>query len=397
MPVNAPLRAQWSFPTRMLVGPGRIAELPALCREIGLERPLLVTDRGLAGHAMVRSVLDGLAAAGLPAAMFSDVQGNPLDVNVEHGVAAFRTGGHDSVIALGGGSALDVGKLVALMVGQQRPIWDFEDIGDWWTRADAAAIKPILAIPTTAGTGSEVGRAAVVTNGATHEKKIIFHPRMLPAAVIADAELCVGLPPHLTAATGMDAFTHCFEAYCVDSFHPMADGIALEGMRLIQAFLPRAVRQGDDLLARSRMLAAASMGAVAFQKGLGAVHSLAHPLSALFDTHHGLGNAVLLPYVMVFNRSAIATRMPLLARVLALPGDGFDAVLDWLLEFRRELGIPHALSDLGIDHSRAPEIALQAQRDPSTASNPRPTTVDDMQRIFTAAVAGDLQCLARTR
>lgn len=387
---QAVLTGNWNYPTKMLVGPGRIAELAAVCRSLNLAKPLLVTDQGLVDNPMITQALAGLRAAGLEAGLFSEVVGNPHGSHVEAGVAVFRRGGYDSVVAFGGGSALDVGKLVAFMAGQSRPLWDYEDVADWWTRADANAIRPIIAVPTTAGTGSEVGRAAVVTNDDTHQKKIIFHPKMLPSVVIADPELTVGLPPKVTAATGLDAFVHCFEAYCAPGFHPMADGIALEGMRLVKAYLPRAVANGADIEARSRMLAAASMGATAFQKGLGAVHSIAHPLGALFDIHHGLANAILLPYVMAFNRPVIADQMQHLARVLELDGEGFGAVLGWVLELRRQVGIPQTLAEAGIDASRADEIGVFAQNDPSTGTNPRATTPADMARIFRAAVAGEL-------
>ena len=384
------MTATWNYPTRMLVGPGRIAELAAACRDCGLTKPLVVTDRGLAENPMITAALAALRGAGLGAGLFSDVAGNPHGSHVEAGVAAFRAGGYDGVVAFGGGSALDVGKLIAFMAGQTRPLWDYEDVGDWWQRADASAIRTIIAVPTTAGTGSEVGRASVVTNDETHDKKIIFHPKLVPAVVIADPQLTIGLPPHITAATGIDAFVHCFEAYCAPGFHPMADGIALEGMRLVKDYLPRAYADGGDIEARSRMLAAASMGATAFQKGLGAVHSIAHPLGALFDIHHGLANAILLPYVVQFNAPAIADKMRHLARVLDLEGEGRAAVLEWILAFRQQLHIPHTLAEVGIDASRAAEVGRFAQKDPSTGGNPRQTTADDMARIFRAAVAGDL-------
>jgi alcohol dehydrogenase class IV len=387
---QAVLTGNWNYPTKMLVGPGRIAELPAVCKNFGVNKPLLVTDKGLAENPMITKALASLREAGLDAGLYSDVVGNPHGSHVEAGVEVFRRGGYDGVVAFGGGSALDVGKLIAFMAGQTRPLWDYEDVADWWTRADPNGIRTIIAVPTTSGTGSEVGRASVVTNDETHDKKIIFHPKMLPSVVIADPELTVGLPPKVTAATGIDAFVHCFEAYCAPGFHPMADGIALEGMRLVKDFLPRAYTNGGDIEARSRMLAAASMGATAFQKGLGAVHSIAHPLGALFDIHHGLANAILLPYVMVYNKPAIAERMKLLASVLGLEGDGFEAVLDWVLSFREQLGIPHTLAAVGIDASRAAEIGVFAQNDPSTGSNPRSTTPEDMANIFRAAVVGDL-------
>jgi alcohol dehydrogenase class IV len=388
--MTAVLTGSWNYPTRVLTGPGRIGELAEACRSAGIARPLIVTDRGLADGPIVQRAREVLAAAGLPSSVFADVQGNPTSANVDSGLAVYRAGGHDGVIALGGGSGLDVGKCVAFMAGQTRPLWDFEDIGDWWTRADVAGIAPIVAVPTTAGTGSEVGRAGVITNEATHEKKIIFHPLMLPKLVIEDPELTVGLPPVLTVGTGFDALAHCIEAYCAPGFHPMADGIALEGIRLIECYLPRAYRHGGDLEARSRMLAAASMGAAAFQKGLGAVHSISHPVGAFYDTHHGLTNGVVLPYVLAFNRPAIEERMALVARILDLAPADFDAVLAWLIDFRAELGVPHTLAELGVEESRVPELAAHAVRDPSTGGNPRPMQAADFERVITAAIRGDL-------
>ncbi len=384
------LTAKWNYPTTVWAGPGRIGELPQACAALGIKRPLLVTDKGLASTPMITSALAALQAAGLSVALFAEVKGNPTGANVEAGIVAYKAGGHDGVVAFGGGSALDAAKAIAFQAGQTRPLWDFEDIGDWWTRADAAAIAPIVAVPTTAGTGSEVGRASVITNEQTHEKKIIFHPKMLPGIVISDAELTVGLPAWVTAATGIDAFVHCFEAYCAPGFHPMADGIALEGMRLIADYLPRAYDNGQDIEARAVMLAAASMGAAAFQKGLGAVHAIAHPVGALFDTHHGLTNAVLLPYVMVHNKAAIADRMVILARLLGLPNPGFDAVLDWVLAFRTRLGIAHSLAALNVPAERAAEIGAKAANDPSAGGNPVPVDAAALTAITLAAIEGRL-------
>jgi alcohol dehydrogenase class IV len=336
---------------------------------------------------MVRRAL-GLVAG---ARLFARVRGNPVAANIDEGLAAYRAGSHDGVIAFGGGSALDAGKVIAFMSGQTRPLWDFEDVGDWWTRADPKGIAPVVAVPTTAGTGSEVGRAGVVVNEETHQKKIIFHPQMMPAIVISDPELTVGLPPNITAATGMDAFVHCFEAFCAPGFHPFADGVALEGMRLIARFLLPACADGRDLEARANMLAAASMGAAAFQKGLGAVHAIAHPVGSWFDTHHGLTNAIVLPYVMRHNRSAIAAKSELIARLLDLRSPGFDALFEWVLELRQCLGIPHSLADIGVDVGNASVIGQQAARDPSAAGNPTPVDAATLEGIFRTAVAGDLQ------
>ena len=384
--MNVPLKANWNYPTTVWAGPGRIAELPAACVKLGIERPLLVTDQGLRDAPMMRNVRALVPGAGL----FAGVSSNPVAANIEEGLGVYHRGGHDGVIAFGGGSALDAGKVIAFMSGQTRPLWDFEDVGDWWTRADRHGIAPIVAVPTTAGTGSEVGRAGVVINEATHQKKIIFHPQMMPGVVISDPQLTVSLPPRITAATGMDAFAHCFEAYCAPGFHPLADGIALEGMRLIQTYLPRAYDDGSDIEARSRMLAAASMGATAFQKGLGGVHAISHPVGAHFNTHHGLTNAVLLPYILVHNRAAIEERLAVIARTLDLLGEPFGALFEWILAFRSRLGVPHSLAELGVTLRDPQTIGHEAACDPCAAGNPLPTDAAGYTRIFRCAVAGDL-------
>jgi alcohol dehydrogenase class IV len=385
--MNSDLRGSWNYPTTIWAGPGRIAELGAACSKAGIERPLIVTDEGLAGAPMIANALDALKRS----ALFGAVRGNPAGGHVEAGLRAYRDGGHDGVVAFGGGSALDVGKVVAFMSGQTRPLWDFEDIGDWWTRADPAGIAPVIAVPTTAGTGSEVGRAGVILNEETHQKKIIFHPQMMPRIVISDPELTVGLPRAVTAATGIDAFVHCFEAFCAPGFHPLADGVALEGMRLIHRFLPRAYADGTDLEARAYMLAAASMGATAFQKGLGGVHAIAHPVGSWFNTHHGLTNAVILPYVMTFNRRAIADKTDVIARVLDLPTRGFEGFLAWVLDMRRELGIPHTLTELGVNTGNAAIIGREAAIDPSAGGNPIPVDAAQLEHIFRAAVNGRIE------
>ncbi len=377
----------WNYPTSVKFGAGRIAEIAALCGAAGINSPLLVTDSGLAGNPMIARTLDLLRGAGLKAELFADIKSNPIGANVDAGVSAYRAGGHDGVIAFGGGSALDVGKVIAFMSGQSRPMWDFEDIGDWWTRADPAGIAPVIAVPTTSGTGSEVGRAGVITDEASHTKKIIFHPKMMPAVTLCDPELTLGLPAHLTAATGMDALSHCLEAYCAPGFHPMADGIAVEGMRLVKEALPTATQNGGDIEARAKMMAAAAMGATAFQKGLGGMHALAHPIGAVFDTHHGLTNAVLMPYVLRFNRPAIEERIARLAAYLELE-DGFDGFLAWVLALRTELGIPHALSALKVDPAKADLIAAMAVEDPSAGGNPIKLDVAATRRIFDEAMAG---------
>ncbi len=371
----------WSYPTRIRFGAGRIAELPGACAEAGIARPLLVTDRGLADMAMTDRALGILDAAGLGRALFSDVDPNPDERNLEAGVVAYRDGGHDGVVAFGGGSGLDLGKMVAFMAGQSRPVWDFEDVDDWWTRADADAVAPIVAVPTTAGTGSEVGRASVITNPATHEKKIIFHPKVLPTVVIADPELTVGMPPALTAGTGMDAFAHCLEAYCSPHYHPMSQGIALEGMRLVKEYLPRAHADGADLEARAQMMAAAAMGAVAFQKGLGAIHALSHPVGAVYGTHHGTTNAVVMPAVLRLNRPAVEGRLARAADYLGT-GGGFDGFYGLALDLNRRMNIPADLAALGVDDTRVDELVEMALRDPSCGGNPVPLTRENLGTLL---------------
>jgi alcohol dehydrogenase class IV len=383
------LRGNWNYPTTIWAGPGRIAELPEACSRAGMKRPLIVTDEGLIATPMIKNALAALKNA----ALFGAVKGNPDSSHVEAGLRAYRAGDHDGVVAFGGGSALDAGKVIAFMSGQTRPLWDFEDIGDWWTRADPAGIAPVVAVPTTAGTGSEVGRAGVILNQETHQKKIIFHPQMMPRIVILDAELTVGLPRGVTAATGIDALVHCFEAFCAPGFHPLADGVALEGMRLIHRYLPRACADGKDIEARAQMLAAASMGATAFQKGLGGVHAIAHPVGSWFNTHHGLTNAVILPYVMTYNRNAIQAKTEIIARVLNLPEPGYDGFLAWVLQLRSELGIPHSLAGIGVSADKAAIIGREAAIDPSAGGNPIPVNAAQLEHIFRAAVAGQIDAV----
>jgi len=382
------LSGNWNYPTAIRFGAGRISELPEACRVLGMERPLLVTDTGLAGLPMIENAVAECRAAGLGCALFADVQGNPVAANVTAGVDAFRTGGHDGVIAFGGGSALDVGKAVALMVGQTRPIWDFEDREDWFTRVKVDGMAPVVAVPTTSGTGSEVGRASVITDERDHTKKIIFHPRMLPGLVIADPELTLGLPSHITAAVGMDALSHNLEAFCSPFYHPLAQGVALEGMRLVKEWLPTACHQGGNVTARAHMMAASTMGAAAFQKGLGAMHAMSHPCGAVLNTHHGLTNAVVMPYVMVFNRPAIEQQMTALARYLDLPRPSFPAVLDWILALREDIGIPSDLAALGVTEDHIKQLAEMAAVDPSAGSNPIPLTVANLTALFQNAVQG---------
>ncbi|WP_421581279.1 iron-containing alcohol dehydrogenase [Shinella sp. M31] len=375
------ITANWSYPTAIKFGAGRIAELADHCKAVGMKKPLLVTDRGLSTMPITKNALDILEAAGLGRAMFAEVDPNPTDKNLEAGVKAFKDGGHDGVVAFGGGSGLDLGKAIAFMSGQTRPVWDFEDIGDWWTRADAAGIAPIVAVPTTAGTGSEVGRASVVTNSETHTKKVIFHPKILPSVTICDPELTVGMPKVITSGTGMDAFAHCLEAYCSPFYHPMSQGIALEGMRLVKEFLPRAYKDGTDIEARANMMSAAAMGAVAFQKGLGAIHSLSHPVGAIYNTHHGMTNAVVMPPVLTFNRPAIEAKINSAAAYLGIAG-GFDGFFEYVLRLREELGVPDKLSALGVGTDRIDEMSEMAIVDPTAGGNPVELTLDAAKRLF---------------
>ncbi len=384
------LKGNWNYPTLIRFGAGRIRELPDACRTLGMQRPLIVTDPGLAKLPMIANAVRALSEAGLGAAVFSDMQANPVESNVTSGVAAFRAGSHDGVIAFGGGSALDVGKSIALMSGQTRPIFDFEDREHWFTRVDVNGMAPVVAVPTTAGTGSEVGRASVITDIADHTKKIIFHPRMMPGIVIEDPELTVGLPPQVTAATGMDALSHCLEAYCSPFYHPLAEGIAVEGMRLIKEWLPVAVREGKNIEARSHMLVASSMGATAFQKGLGAMHSLSHPCGANLNTHHGLTNAVVMPYVLVWNRHAIEEKLARLAAYLGLEQHSFGGVLDWVLDLRRAIGIPNTLADIGVRDEHAAAFAPQAFADPSTGGNPLPVDTKQFEQLYLNCIRGEL-------
>jgi alcohol dehydrogenase class IV len=384
------LKGNWNYPTSVRFGAGRIRELPDACRGLGMKRPLLVTDPGLAALPMVAQAAELCREAGLPCAVFSDVQANPVEENVNRGVATYHAGGHDGVIAFGGGSALDAAKAIALMVGQKRPLWDFEDREDWFTRVDVSGMAPVVAVPTTAGTGSEVGRASVITNLSDHTKRIIFHPKMLPAIVIEDPELTVGLPAQVTAATGMDALSHCLEAWCSPFYHPMAEGIAAEGMRLVRQWLPAAVHDGANLEARAHMLVASSMGATAFQKGLGAMHSLSHPCGANLNTHHGLTNAVVMPYVLAWNRKVIDQKMVRLAAYMGLGEQSFDGFLAWVLEMRADIGIPNTLAEIGVREEHAAVFAPQALADPSTGGNPLPMTEEDFRVLYLNCIRGTL-------
>lgn len=375
------LIGNWSYPTTIRFGAGRIRELPDACVQAGIQRPLLVTDRGLAELPITQATLEVMKNARLASGLFADVDPNPNNKNLAAGIEAYRAGGYDGVIAFGGGSGLDLGKLIAFMAGQTRPVWDFEDIGDWWARADAEAIAPIVAVPTTAGTGSEVGRASVLTNSISHVKKIIFHPKILPSVVICDPELTIGMPKSITAGTGLDAFAHCVEAFSSPHYHPMSQGIALEGMRLVKEYLPRAYANGNDIEARAQMMSAAMMGATAFQKGLGAIHALSHPVGSVFNTHHGTTNAVCMPAVLDFNAEMIRDRFDMAAAYLGIEG-GFEGFTAFVQSLNDQLGIPRTLSELGATPERIDELAEMAIHDPSCGGNPVELSVENLKELY---------------
>jgi alcohol dehydrogenase class IV len=384
------LYGNWNYPTSIRFGVGKIGELADVCCQLNIKNPLLVTDKGLASLPLIADILQNLSDANFNPVLFCEVKPNPTGSNIADGVKCYHQGNHDGVIAIGGGSGLDAGKAIALMVGQDRPIWDFEDAGDNWLRVNEQGVAPIIAIPTTSGTGSEVGRASVIVDEQQHNKKLIFHPKMLPAVVIADPALTVGLPAHITAATGIDAFVHNLEAYCAPGYHPMADGIALEGMRLIKNHLVAAFNDGSNLVARSHMMVASTMGATAFQKGLGGVHALAHPLGANFDAHHGLLNAILLPYVLRANRAHIEVKIAEVAYHLRLENPTFDGFMCWLTDFSQQLSIPKNLSDIGISAEKHQMIGEQAVLDPCASGNPVALNASEYASIFVKAVEGDL-------
>jgi alcohol dehydrogenase class IV len=381
----------WNYPTTVWVGEDRIKDLGNACTKLNIKKPLLVTDSGLAQSDIVKNTLANLKENNIPVELYSNVVGNPTGTNVNEGVAFYKQNNCDGVIAFGGGSGLDVGKAIAFMSGQTLPIWDFEDVGDNWTRANSETIAPIIAVPTTAGTGSETGRASVILNEDTGVKNIIFHPKFLPSIVILDPLLTLGLPAKITAATGMDALAHNLEAYCAPGFHPMADGIALEGMRLINKWLLEAVNNGSNVEARMNMLTAASMGSTAFQKGLGAIHSLSHPVNALNNIHHGLSNAIFMPYVLTFNKDVIEEKIIKICNYLELKDRTFNGFINWVLDLRKKLNMPHKLSEVikeeDFDLDRLSKMALA---DPSTGGNPKPLTENDMKVMYQHSMSGTL-------
>ena len=384
------MKSNWNYPTTVWMGENRIDDLYLACKNLRINNPLFVTDKDLIDLTMTKNVISNLKKNFKKLSIFSNFTGNPISENVDEGVIEFKNNSCDGVIAFGGGSALDVGKAIAFMSGQSRSIWDFEDIGDYWKRADEKNIAPIIAVPTTAGTGSETGRASAIINKSTGVKKIIFHPKFLPSIVILDPVLTVDLSPRLTAATGMDALAHNLEAFCAPGFHPMADGIAIEGMKLIKKSLLKAVKNGKDLNARADLLAAASMGSTAFQKGLGAIHSLSHPVNAQFNVHHGLSNAIFMPYVLTFNKDLIKDRIISICDYLNLD-KSFESFLKWVLDLRKKLNIPHKLSEVVEEKKiNLDQLSKMALDDPSTATNPKKMTIDDMKILYEYSLSGKL-------
>ena len=384
------MKTNWNYPTSLWVGENRVKDLTLACQNLKIKKPLFVTDKDLINLPIVKNIISELENSFNQINVFSNFSGNPIGENVDEGVIAFKKFQCDGVIAFGGGSGLDVGKAIAFMSGQSRKIWDFEDIGDYWKRADQKNIAPIIAVPTTAGTGSETGRASAIINSETKVKKIIFHPKFLPSIVILDPTLTVDLSPRLTAATGMDALAHNLEAFCAPGFHPMADGIALEGMKLVKNSLLKAVNNGKDLEARLDMLAAASMGSTAFQKGLGAIHSLSHPVNAQFNVHHGLSNAIFMPYVLTFNKSSIEKKIISICDYLDL-NKSFESFLEWILHLRKKLSIPHKISDI-VDEKKVnlEELSKMAYEDPSTPTNPKKLSISDIKKMYEHSFSGDL-------
>ena len=377
----------WNYPTAIWFGLNRIKDIQKACDDLNIKNPLIVTDPGILQTDIINKINNSLNKK---ANIFSDVKSNPTGQNVIEGIKQFNHNNHDGVIAVGGGSGMDTGKGIAFMSKQERPLWDFEDVGDWWTRANSDVIFPIIAVPTTAGTGSETGRASVFTNEETKEKKIIFHPKMLPSIVILDPDLTIPLPPSLTAFTGMDALAHCLEAYSSNNFHPLSQGIALEGMKIIKDNLILAYNDGKNLKARANMLATSSMGSIAFQKGLGAIHSLSHPIGAIYNTHHGLTNAVFMPYVLLRNKEVIENKIIDLSRYLNLPQPSFNTFLDWILELRKSLSIPHTLKELIDDESNFEKMSVMAFNDPSTGSNPIELNDKDFLKLYQQSFNGIL-------
>ena len=374
----------WNYPTNVWFGVDRSKEIQKACDTLGIKNPLIVTDPGLLQTSIIDEINSGLSSN---TQIYSDVQGNPTGSNVTNGVKVFLEGDHDGVIAIGGGSGMDAGKGIAFLAHQSRPLWDFEDIGDWWTRADSSVIKPIIAIPTTAGTGSEVGRAAVFLNEENHKKKIIFHPKMLPQIAILDPSLTLNLPKRITAGTGMDALAHCIEAYSSPFYHPMAEGTALEGLRLVKENIQEVYHNGNNVEARSNMLVASMMGAAAFQKGLGAIHSITHPVNSLYKTHHGTTNGTVMPFVLNYNRSTIEEKFTRLANFLDIK-NGFEGIVDWIIELKKEMEIPETLKDMGVNEGDEIKLAPLAQEDPSTGANPLEMTVERFQELILNCISG---------
>ncbi|HEX3769825.1 MAG TPA: iron-containing alcohol dehydrogenase [Polyangiaceae bacterium] len=373
---------RWSFPTTIVFGSGAVAAVGDYVKRTGAKRALLVADAGVVKVGIAERVRGLLQEAGVATVVFDKVDPNPVEENIAAGVAAYRAHGAECVVSVGGGAPLDAGKLIALKVTHDRPLVDYDDAVDGG-QFIGPNVPPIVTIPTTAGTGSEVGRSGVVTLAATGRKTVIFSPYLLARAALLDPELTRSMPARVTAATGFDALTHCLEAYCSLGDHPMADGIALAGLELCAANLARAVEHGDDLDARGGMMKAAMMGAVAFQKGLGACHSLAHPLSSEKGMHHGLANALCLPAVIDFNESVAHAR---LERVRAALDPKARTCGEAVRALRKRVGLPEGLRAEGVTEADIPKLADKAIEDACHRSNPRPTTRDDLAALYKASL-----------
>ena len=374
----------WNYPTTIWFGENRHKDIQEACSSINIQNPLIVTDPGLLNTDLIEKLNKSLKSQ---TKIYSDVQGNPTGSNVTNGVKVLLEGNHDGVIAIGGGSAMDVGKGIAFLAHQTKPLWDFEDIGDLWMKADSKSILPIIALPTTAGTGSEVGRAAVFLNEETKKKKIIFHPKMLPQIAILDPILSLGLPKNVTAGSGMDALAHCIEAFSSPFYHPMAEGTAVEGIRLVKENLLEVYNDGGNVIARANMLVASMMGAAAFQKGLGAIHSVTHPVNSLYNSHHGTTNGTVMPFVLEYNRSAIESKFERLGRYINISG-GLDGIIDWVNNLKKEMNIPHCLQDMGVQLGDEEKLSKLAFEDPSTGGNPLPMTVDKFKELLKICILG---------
>ena len=376
----------WSFPVPIAYGPGRLKEIAGFCRDAGMSRPLVVTDRGSAALPFLADLMRLLSEGGLHAALYSEISPNPRDDEIAGGRAMFRDGGHDGIIAIGGGSGMDGGKAIALTATNDIDLWAFEFEQTPPDMSAHAPFPPLITIPTTAGTGAETESTAMITDTAKGMKWCIWHAELKPALALLDPEITLGLPPHLTAWTGADALVHAIEAYCVPGFHPLCDGVALEGLRLVARWLPVAVAEPGNLQARGAMLAGSCLAGVAFLKGLGMVHAVSHMVGAEYDTQHGLTNAVLLPSVLRFNAGHIEDKVTPMAQAMGLTETGFDAVHAHICALLDDIGIPKTLADIGVSEDCAARIAAKALQDSAAGTNPRPASAAEVEALVLEAI-----------